>query len=265
MLEDDFREALVPLLEAGVVDALEWSFDTAWEAPDWAAALLDHFAAADRLYGHGVHFSALSARWEARQDEWLARFEGEMARRRYVHVSEHFGFMTARGFRRGAPMPVPHTDRAVAIGRERIARIAELAKVRVGLENLALAMGPRDVEDHGAFLDALTAPDGFVLLDLHNLYCQSANFGVAMDDLLARYPLARVREIHVSGGSWSHGGFRRDTHDDDVPREVLAFLPRALARCPNVEVVVLERLGGTIHDPDRLRAEFGAVREIVHA
>lgn len=49
--------------------------------------------------------------------------------------------------------------------------------MRIGLENLALAFTASDVRDQGQFLDDLLAPfDGFLVLDLHNLYCQLVNF-----------------------------------------------------------------------------------------
>ena len=280
MLDDDFRTAALPLFEEGVVEALEWSFDLGWGpsgVPPWAEALLGHFGDAGRLFGHGVHFSPLSARWEPRQQWWIERFAEECEKRRFQHISEHFGFMTARGFERGSPLPMPCTAASIAIGRERLERMAELAHARVGLENLAFAFGRHDVEAHGGFLRALLEPmDGFVVLDLHNLYCQienfaSGSFDETADALLARFPLERVRELHVSGGSWSEAEgarFRRDTHDDAVPSAVLALLPRVLARAPNVEVVIVERLGGTILDEraaERFRADFLEVSAIVRS
>lgn len=270
MTEDDFRLAALPLFEEGVVDAVEWSFDLGWSprgVPGWIDAMLGHYGDAHRLYGHGVAYSPLSARFEPRQQRWLDRLARACATHRYRHVSEHFGFMTAGDFTRGAPLPVPFDARMVEIGVDRLRRLKQAAGgVDVGLENLALAFCRDDVETHGAFLRALVAPlDGFVVLDLHNLFCQSINFDLPMDSLLEKMPLDRVRELHVSGGSWSmakSGGrpFRRDTHDGDVPAEVLDAIPRALARCPHVEVVVFERIGGSIADADAFRRDFQAIR-----
>ncbi len=67
--EDDFRAAVLPLFSAAEVEAVEWSFDTAWnrQPPEWLSGLVDAYASEDRLYGHGVTFSVLSARWEERQ------------------------------------------------------------------------------------------------------------------------------------------------------------------------------------------------------
>ena len=147
-----------------------------------------------------------------------------------------------------------------------------MARVPVGLENLAFAFGPQDVRDQGVFLDQLLGEvDGFLLLDLHNVYCQLCNFGQKVDQLLASYPLDRVRELHVSGGSWSEsttdggGQVRRDTHDNAVPDDVFELVAWALDRCPAVEAVILERLGGTLRaaDAECFQDDFRRLRQLV--
>jgi uncharacterized protein (UPF0276 family) len=276
MPEDDFLRAAHPLFAAGEVEVLEWSFDTGWPpavVPRWALDLIAAFGANNRLLGHGVHYSALSAGTESRQQAWLANCAEEVRRHPYRHVSEHFGFSGTRGFHQSAPLPVPLNETTLSLGRDRLRRLAEVAKVPVGLENLAFAFCPRDVEEQGRFLAALLEPvDGFLLLDLHNLYCQAVNFGRTLDELLATYPLGRVRELHVSGGSWSAASdsqqpIRRDTHDGPVPAELFEWLPRVLAVCPPVEAVILERLGGTfsVADDEPFRRDFRRLKEIVRA
>ena len=84
---------------------------------------------------------------------------------------------------------------------------------------------------------------------LHNLYCQLQNFNISFDKLIVLYPLNRVREIHISGGSWDDSlieptrKVRRDTHDDVVPAEVFDLLKLTIRYCPNLKYVVLEQLG----------------------
>jgi uncharacterized protein (UPF0276 family) len=281
MAEPDFRDAASPLLESdGDVEVVEWTLDNGWAAraqgralPAWCVDTLARYAERDALYGHGFSLSPLSGTWTERHDIWLALLRREMRQRRYQHVSEHFCFVTAAGFAHSAPLPVPLTERTLRMGQERMRRLAEAAGTRVGLENLAIAFGKRDVLAQGQFLDELLAPvDGFVLLDLHNLYCQLHNFDMSADDLLASYPLARVTELHLSGGSWDrpecdpHGRrFRRDTHDDAVPEEVFELLPLALELCPNLEAVFFERIGGSMRPEDypRFVADYQRIRSIV--
>jgi uncharacterized protein (UPF0276 family) len=277
--EDDLRIAQLPLFADGLVEAIEWTLDAEFDGsvPDWLEALLDHYGAAGALYAHGVQFSPLSALLEARQSRWLERVSRALGLRPYRHLSEHFGFTTVPGLARGTPLPVPFVPGAVAIGRDRLRLLQEAASgAPVGLENLALALSRDDVCVHGEFLDQLLAPtDGFLLLDLHNLYCQAQNFDVPADELLRAMPLHRVREIHVSGGSWSTRGskvgarpFRRDTHDGAIPSDVFSMLAFALPRCARLEVVFVERLGQTLRqsgDVALYREDYQRVRAIVAA
>ena len=272
---EDFRAATAPLFEAGLVDVLEWSMDVSWalgerEMPAWVDAVCDVYAEAGCLYGHGVYLSALSARWEPRQDEWLRRLGQELARRPYAHISEHFGFMSTRRFI-NAPLPVPKTAESVRVGREALGRMADVVGAPVGLENLAPVFGRQDADDQGDFLEELLAPtDGFLLLDLHNVHCQSRNLGIPARDLIARLPLQRVREIHIAGGSeWTPPAdpgrvVTCDTHDGPVPADVLALLPYAIERCPNLDAIFFERFFDTLGTPEvdaRFREDFLLIRE----
>ncbi|OON67857.1 DUF692 family multinuclear iron-containing protein [Hymenobacter sp. CRA2] len=264
-LDANILGAAFPLLEDGRIEALEWAFDTlfwAEQIPDWFTNLLDAYSQAGRLVGHGVFFSLLSGRWTPEQQQWLAHLRQVAARFGFDHITEHFGFFTGQNFHHGAPLPVPYSRTALRLGHDRLGRIAEACRCPVGLENLAFAYSLDEVKRHGTFLDELLAPvNGFVILDLHNLYCQLHNFAVPYDELLALQPLARVREIHISGGSWEDSALvpgrriRRDTHDEAVPEEVFELLAWTLPRCPNLKYVVLEQLGSGL-TTEQSRAQF---------
>lgn len=274
---EDFRAASFPLFSEGLVDCIEWNLDMGWSrrgVPEWIAALLDVYGQAGRLHGHGVEFSLLSARLSPRQHRWLEHFEQEMSSRPYVRVSEHFGFITAGPFVNGTVMPHPRTDAALRLGRDRLALLSELAGKPVGLENLALAFGPNDVQGQPDFIDALLEPGGgHLLLDLHNLLCQADNFGLAPEVLLARYPLHRVRELHLAGGEMSypkadplHRPFRRDSHLGHLPDGVFSLLAAALTQCPLLDTIFLERADDTLRGPEdlaRFDSDFRKVRAIV--
>ncbi|WP_370549915.1 DUF692 family multinuclear iron-containing protein [Hymenobacter sp. BT559] len=255
-LDADILSAALPLLEAGQVDALEWSFDALYwasEVPAWFTELLHAYSSEQRLLGHGVYFSLLSGRWTSEQQQWLCQLRELAQRYSFAHVTEHFGAFTGQNFHAGAPLSVPYSPVALRIGQDRLARLAEAARCPVGLENLAFAYSLDEVKRQGDFLSALLAPvNGFLILDLHNLYCQLHNFSIDYEELLGCYELDRVREIHISGGSWENSQLlptrriRRDTHDEAVPTEVFELLARTLPRCPNLKYVVLEQLGTSL-------------------
>ena len=274
MPEPGFARAALPLFAEDAVDVVEWSFDMGWGpsgVPAWLSQVLDDYSEHGRLDGHGVSFSLLSQ--HPRQEAWLQRLDGELRRRPYRRVSEHVGFMAAGSAYRSTPLPMPNCPEVLRLGRSQLDRIAERVGSPVGLENLATSLSPHDARQQGDLIAAVLAPaDGWMVLDLHNLYCQAHNFGLDVADLLGLYPLDRVRELHVSGGSWwrprSDGRtLRRDTHDGLVPPEVMDALRLALERCPNVDTVILERIGSSFDgiDDEEFRTEFRAIRSLCAA
>lgn len=277
-LDVDILSAAMPLLEAEKIGAIEWSFDALFkvkEVPEWFDELLMAFSNEGRLIGHGVFFSLFSGKWLPEQSAWLKHLEQLSKRFQFDHITEHFGFMTGADFHNGAPLSIPYTASTVAIGKDRLKRIYEACKCPVGLENLAFSYSLEEVKRHGHFLEALLEPvNGFIILDLHNLYCQLHNFNVTFDELIRLYPLDKVREIHISGGSWESSAFaplnkvRRDTHDDGVPEEVFQLLRTTLPLCPQLKYVVLEQLGTglkTTESRNGFYEDFLRMESIIHS
>lgn len=275
-LDAHILQATLPLFAAERVEAIEWSFDTLTKVrtiPEWFTELLHTYGSAGRLVGHGVFFSLFSGKWLPEQQQWLDHLKKVSAQFTFDHITEHFGFMTGEDFHKGAPISVPYTASTLAIGIDRLQRMQDVCRCPVGLENLAFSYSPDEVRRHGEFLERLIAPvNGFIILDLHNLYCQLHNFDLAFEELIAAYPLDRVREVHISGGSWEDSEarperiVRRDTHDDAVPAEVFALLQKALPLCPNLKFVVLEQMGAaliTAESQARYRRDFEQMRTIV--
>lgn len=275
MYEPGFNRALLPLLEAGMVDALEWSFDTVADhrtLPDWMLSLLKAYADEGRLYGHGVYYSMFSGKWFDRHTQWMMQLERVLADFRFRHISEHFGFMTSGNAHEGAPLPVPFCDACLQLAQNRLQQLHHTVRMPVGIENLAFSFFQYDLQQQGPFLEQIIAPvDGFILLDLHNIYCQSANFGISALELVKTYPLHLVKEIHVSGGSWEHSPYaqqpiRRDTHNEAIPEEVFELLNDTLPLCPHLELVIVERLGDTFADEQddaQFQDEFLRIRQLV--
>lgn len=271
-LDADILAACLPLLEESRVEAIEWSFDALFEVkqvPPWFLELLTAFSKEKRLIGHGVFFSLFSGKWSQGQQDWLDHLKQTCTKFRFDHVTEHFGFMTGRDFHHGAPLNIPYTSATLAIGRDRLKRIYEACRCPVGLENLAFSYSLEEVKRHGHFLEQLLEPvNGFIILDLHNLYCQIHNFGISFEKIISLYPLDRVREIHISGGSWDDAlaepgrKVRRDTHDDAVPPEVFHLLRNTIDRCPNLKYVVLEQLGNGLAGDQSRKAFYNDFLEM---
>ncbi|WP_431609372.1 MNIO family chryseobactin maturase [Chryseobacterium sp. 'Rf worker isolate 10'] len=276
MAEAEFVSAVLPLLQDNSVDVLEWSFDTLYHAhePDWLRDLLNFYSENERLIGHGVYYSLLDARWTERQEEWLKKLKEEVALRKYNHITEHFGFMNTENFHQGVPLPVSLHHKTLEIGKDRLYRLQEAVNIPVGIENLAFSFSIDDVKEQGVFLDKLIEDtDGFLILDLHNIYCQSCNFNVELREIIDLYPLNKVKEIHLSGGSWQDSVYgkkplRRDTHDDVIPKEIFSVLSSVLTQCQNLEYVIIERLGHTLkteRQKNDFLTDFNQVKIIIEA
>ena len=277
MAETDFVSAILPLFENNEIDILEWSFDTFYHAdePKWLSDLLDFYSKNNRLIGHGVYYSLFHAKWTERQDDWIEKLKSETKKRNYNHITEHFGFMNTENYHQGIPLPVPLHPKILQIGKDRILRLHDAIEIPVGIENLAFSFSVDDVKEQGEFLEKLIEDiDGFLILDLHNLYCQAVNFNIDLLELVNMYPLEKVREIHLSGGSWEDSFYtagkriRRDTHDDSIPTEILEILPKVLALCSQLEYIIIERLGHTLTkqtDTTSFLNDFKKVRQIVNS
>lgn len=164
--------------------------------------------------------------------------------------SEHLAFVRAGDVEIGhlaAPPMISDTIESTA---------ANLLKARavVGstpqMENIAtLIYPPASDRDEPTWLcDTIGASDGDLLLDLHNLFANSMNFGLTSSDFLARLPVHRIHSVHISGGKWIDAGDatqRRilDDHRHDPPDPVYELLAELAARCPNPLTVILERDG----------------------
>lgn len=275
-LDADILAAAFPLLAEGKVAAIEWAFDTLYKGeqlPDWFVELLHTYGQQGRLIGHGVYFSLLSGRWAPEQQQWLRELRQLTGQFTFDHITEHFGCFTGQNFHYGAPLPVPYSASSLRIGQDRLHRLYDACQCPVGLENLAFAYSLDEVKQQGEFLAQLLEPvNGFLILDLHNLYCQLHNFSVPYDELIRLYPLERVREIHISGGSWEDSvlvpgqTIRRDTHDDAVPDAVFHLLERTMPQCPHLKYVVLEQLGNGLKTKDsqaQFQADFQRMDQLV--
>jgi uncharacterized protein (UPF0276 family) len=276
MTDAPFLRAIGPMLESGSVDVLEWNFDLGWgqPVPEAVDILLRVYGAENRLLGRGVSLSLFSGAPNGHHRHWMDRFENECRQRHYVHVTEEFGFLTAGGLDIGLPLPVPPVPRLAQAAAPRLSRMRDTGKLPVGLRNRAFAFGEHDVAAQGPMLaEVLDAANGFLSLDLHAVYCQMVNFECSPFQILNSYPLHRVREIVLSGGSWTGfegrpelGKVRCDTRDMAVPEEVFELLRMTLKRCPQTEYVVLERFGHTMGrsgDAWRLQQDFHHIRGIV--
>ncbi len=257
MPTEDFRRASLPLFQKQLVECLEWTFDAGFDRaiPLWVENLLAQFSEQESLLGHSFFLSPMSLVRPTEIEESLKKFSLACTLHKYQHISEHYGFFADSRHFDGAPLPMPYHQSLVKTLTDSLKDLSRAAgsNVTVGLENLALAFSKEDIQAQGRLLkETLTTTNGFLVLDLHNLYCQMVNFNLTLSEILFYYPLELVEELHISGGSWwepeqTHSRrIRRDTHDGSVPPQVMALIGEVVPLCPALKWIILERMGGTI-------------------
>jgi uncharacterized protein (UPF0276 family) len=227
------------------------------ERNDFHALFLRFLGASRKPFvAHGLEFSLgtpLDEEGEpARVAAWLERLRDDHAAFGFAWMSEHLGWTTARGLQATLPLPLPHHPEAVAVVAERMRLLKSVVPTAL-FENWATTFVLDDPVREPEFFNSIArgADCGF-LLDLHNAWTQSVNFGFDAWEYVSRLELDRVVQIHVSGGSMSdptllasRRSMRLDSHDAPVPEDVWRLLERILPRCRNVRGVVVERLNGT--------------------
>ncbi len=243
-----------------LVDVVSVTPETTWRgvglAPNGFArgfAAIAHGRGGRRV-GHGVGFSLASRDDSARQERWLAALARDHAALPFEWYTEHLGLTVAAGDDLQIPLPVPHTVATADRVRRSLDRLAAVFGT-VGVENSAWIVHPGHPLDEPGWLgDALG--DHHLLLDLHNLYTSSVNLGFEPEAWLARVPLDRVLEVHLSGGdeapaSWTGGRrIRLDSHDHDVPEEVWRLYDAVRPALTGLRCVTLERQEGTVEPGD---------------
>jgi uncharacterized protein (UPF0276 family) len=217
----------------------------------------------DRLHrpfiAHGTAFSLGSASPvdEARRQHWLDRIRADHAAFHFGWYTDHLGATALDGLAMALPLPLPMDDASASAVRRSLRALQSIVP-DVGVENNVAYVVLGDALDEPEFLNrTLDGPRMHLLLDLHNLHTMAENHGFDPGDYVARLDLSRVIEIHLSGGSysapeWLPSGrsLRLDSHDNAVPEDVWKLFGDIAPRCANLRAVTLERMEGTVRQPD---------------
>jgi uncharacterized protein (UPF0276 family) len=197
---------------------------------------------------HGISLGlASTAPPERKRLEKMARLVEKV---RPESWSEHLAFVRAGDIEIGH-LAAPPRSRSTIDGT---AANLDRARATVGslplVENIATLIDPpaSDLDEPTWLTETLSASGTNLLLDLHNLYANSLNFGMSPDEFLDRIPAGQIHQVHISGGRWIGEGDRThrrllDDHLHDPPDPVYDLLAKLASRCPNPLTVILERDG----------------------
>ncbi len=171
--------------------------------------------------------------------------------------SEHLAFVRGGGIEIGHLAAPPRTECNVDAAIDNIERASRIVGRAPLLENIATLIDPpASTLDEAAWVaNIITGANAGLLLDLHNLYANALNFGADPAELLLRFPLHRVRAVHLSGGKWITEPVLNDAtdmdprmrllddHVHDVPDAVFDLLKLLAQHAPQQLDVIIERDG----------------------
>ncbi|HYN26288.1 MAG TPA: DUF692 family protein [Pyrinomonadaceae bacterium] len=244
-----YSEAIEPLLERDpeLFDVLEIEPQTTWirtrdqERPFRVEdQVLDHLA---RLPGRKIIHSVGLPVGGTRAPEAVELNLLKDAVRYFDSpwASDHLSFNQTREFATGFFLPPRQTLAGVQTAAAAINRLQDALLVPIAVETGVNYLRPRDDElPDGEFVARVveTANCG-LLLDLHNVYCNSVNGRQPLKDFLDQLPLERVWEVHVAGG-FEFDGFYLDAHSGAIPGPLHEVVEQVIPRLPNLKAIVFE-------------------------
>ena len=268
---DRFGITWQPALAAGIlanldrIDVVEVIAEEQFAASSRAARALETLAHQVPLLVHGVALGpASTAPVDSRRLDKLARL---VDRVKPAFWSEHLACVRAGDIEIGHLAAAPRTRATIDATAANLARATSVVGSRPMVENIATLMEPpaSDCSEADWVSSVVDSADCDLLLDLHNVYANSINFGFDPIAYLDRLDSERIGAIHLAGGCWMEGppeggphvsggphasggphvAERRylDDHLHDVPDPVYALLSEVGARVRRPLTVVLERDG----------------------
>jgi hypothetical protein len=153
-----------------------------------------------------------------------------------VLVSEHLCWGAVAGRHFNDLLPLAHTREALTLVVERVARIQDMLRRRILVENISTYLKLEGEMTEGEFVAEVARRAGCgVLLDVNNLYVNQVNHG---DDALAQLEaIHAVEEIHLAG-HLARDGMLIDHHGDRVADPVWRLYEAALERFGPVPTLI---------------------------
>ncbi len=183
-----------------------------------------------------------------------------------VFWSEHLAFVRAGKIEIGHLAAPPRNETTVEGTCRNLAQMRRIIGSIGLLENVASLIEPpaSDLKEDEFISAILGSSDGMLLLDLHNLYANSVNFGFDPFVFLEKISHEKIAAIHLSGGRVLPNGKILDDHIHDVPDIVFALLEKTASLKRTPLTVIIERDGRYPKFTDLL-AQIGRARQALQA
>ena len=158
--------------------------------------------------------------------------------------SEHLAWSRQDGVYLNDLLPVPYTMASLRHVADRVSQFQDHIGRPILIENPSVYLThAENTISEGDFLSALVRQTGCgMLLDVNNVHVSAVNLGLDAAQLLDSLPLDSTGEIHLAGFARETlpdgSPLLIDTHGAPVDAAVWSLYERALARCPDVPVLI---------------------------
>lgn len=192
------------------------------------------------VHGVGLSIGAM----QPLDREHLARLRTLCDRYAPESFSEHLAWSSHGETFLNDLLPLPYTGQTLALVSDHIDEVQDVLGRQMLLENPAtyLLFEESTIEETD-FLRMLAERTGCgLLLDVNNVFVAAINHNLDPQDYLARFPIADVREIHLSGHSETVDDLGAplliDSHDTPVRDPVWALYESVIARTGAVATLI---------------------------
>ncbi|MFB2552696.1 MNIO family bufferin maturase [Ensifer soli] len=184
------------------------------------------------IHGVGLSIGAM----QPLDRDHLGRLKRLCERYQPESFSEHLAWSSHDGLFLNDLLPLPYTPATLARVADHVDAVQEALGCRMLLENPATYLLFEDSTiEETAFLAEIARRTGCgLLLDLNNVFVAATNHNIDPEAYLARFPVARVGEVHLSGHSQTsdeHGApLLIDSHDTPVKDPVWRLYETLIGR-----------------------------------
>jgi uncharacterized protein (UPF0276 family) len=176
--------------------------------------------------------------------------------------SDHLCFTRCGPIAIGALTPLARDRTTATMVGERAARLQDAAGIPFLLENITSHLDLGGEMSEPQFVTEIVEAGGCgLLLDLANLSINARNHRFDPYAYLDDFPLERVVEVHLAGGSIEEG-VAYDTHSSETPAEVWDLLT-VVARRADIGAVIIERDADVPTSVVAFQPEIETARRIV--
>lgn len=186
---------------------------------------------------HGVSTGIGSL--EGPSNDYLAELKKLAARFEPAWFSDHLCWTHFGGKHSHDLLPLPYTEEALSLVCRNTARVQEVLKRPLVLENVSsyVSFNASSMTEW-EFLAELTRRTGCrVLLDINNVVVSSKNHGFAPEAFIDAIPTPAVWQFHLANHT-DRGHYKFDSHMGKVPDDVWSLYEYALGRFGRVSTLV---------------------------